>query len=241
MKRHTVLCAVIALSVASGLAACGDREAETAAAEGATTSGWAIPPRIDSVVLAQATLIFKGQAQPGGRVVLRSADGAAYAAVADDKGGFDIRMAAPTGPVMLTPETQVGQEASPAPQRLVILDGGRGPIALVTPGAPARRLNATPSLGAVDADGRSVLVSGRTAPGGEVSVQIDDRPSVAVQAGPDGNWSLPVEGVGARRIAVEGDVFAYPGAGPAGRAGEGWRVDWTAPDGARQSTWLPDA
>ena len=241
MKRRIVLCAVIALSAASGLAACGDRAAETAAAEGAATSGWAIPPRIDSVVRAQGTLIFKGQAQPGGRVVLRSTDGAAYAVVADDRGGFDIRMVAPGGAVMLTPETQVGQEASPAPQRLVILDGGRGPIALLTPGAPARRLNATPSLGAVDADGRSVLVSGRSAPGGDVSVQIDDRAAVAVQVGPDGSWSLAVDGVGPRRIAVEGDVFAYPGAGPAGRAGEGWRVDWAAPDGARQSTWLPDA
>lgn len=241
MKRHTVLCSAFALLLASGLAACGDRAAETAAAEGAATSGWAIPPRIDSVVAAQGVLIFKGQAQPGGRVVLRSAEGAAYAAVADDRGGFDIRMAAPTGPVMLTPETQVGQEASPAPQRLMILDGGRGPIALLTPGAPARRLDAAPSLGAVDADGRSVLVSGRAAPGGDVSVQIDDRPSVAVQTGPDGAWSLPAEGVGARRITVEGEVFAYPGAGPAGRAGKGWRIDWTAPDGARQSTWLPDA
>lgn len=240
MKRRNVLCAVIALSVASGLAACGDGAAETAAAEDAASSGWAIPPRIDSVVRAQATLIFKGQAQPGGRVVLRSSDGAAYAVVADDKGGFDIRMVAPAGSVMLTPETQVGQEASPAPQRLIVLDGGRGPIALLTPGAPARRLNATPSLGAVDADGRSVLVSGRSAPGADVSVQIDDRAAVAVRAGPDGRWSLTVDGVGARRIAVEGDVFAYPGAGPAGRAGEGWRVDWAAPDGARQSTWLPD-
>ncbi len=241
MKRRNVLCAVIALSAASGLAACGDGAADTAAAEGAATAGWAIPPRIDSVVRAQATLIFKGQAQPGGRVVLRSAEGAAYAAVADDQGRFDIRMATPAGSVTLTPETQVGQEASPAPQRLVILDGGRGAVALLTPGAPARRLSATPSLAAVDADGRSALVSGRAAPGGEVPVQIDDRPAVAVQVGPDGGWSLPVDGVGPRRIAVGGDVFAYPGAGPAGRAGEGWRVDWAAPDGARQSTWLPDA
>lgn len=240
MKRRNVLWAVIALFAATGLAACGDGAAETAAAEGAAISGWAIPPRIDSVVSAQATLIFKGQAQPGGRVVLRSTDGAAYAAVADDQGAFDIRMAAPAGSMMLTPETQVGQEASPAPQRLVILDGGRGPIALLTPGASARRLNATPSLGAVDADGRSVLVSGRSAPGGDVSVQIDDRATAVVQAGPDGDWSLTVDGVGARRIAVDGDVFAYPGAGPAGRAGDGWRVDWTSPDGARQSTWLPD-
>lgn len=242
MKRRNVLCAVIALSVASGLTACGDRAAETTVGDGAATSGWAIPPRIDSVVRSQATLIFRGQAQPGGRVVLRSTDGAAYAAVADDKGAFDIRMAAPAGSVTLTPETQVGQEASPAPQRLVILDGGRGPITLLTPGAPARRLNAAPSLGAVDADGRSVLVSGKAAPGGDVQIQIDDRSPVSVQVGPDGSWSLPVDGVGPRRIAVEGDVFAYPGGvGPAGRAGEGWRVDWTAPDGARQSTWLPDA
>ena len=66
------------------------------------------------------------------------------------------------------------------------------------------------------------------------------RPAVAVRAGPDGGWSLAVDGVGPRRIVVEGDVFGYPGGGVAGRAGEGWRVDWTAPDGARQSTWLPD-
>lgn len=241
MKRRTLLSVLIVLGGAVGLAACGERAAETAAADGAASAGWVMPPRIDSVARAQAGLIFTGQAQSGGRVVLRGADGAAYAAVADDRGRFEIRMAAPAGMSMLTPETQVGQEANPAPQRLVVLDGGRGPVALLTPGAPTRRLNAAPSLGGVDADGRSILVSGRAAPDGDVSVQIDDRSAVTVQTGPDGGWSLPVDGVGPRRIAIEGDVFAYPGAGPAGRAGEGWRVDWAAPDGARQSTWLPDA
>ena len=242
MKRHTVLWSMIALSAFSGLAACGEREAAPTAAEG-QASGWAVPPRIDSVALAQGTLIFRGRSQPGGRVVLRSLEGAAYAAVADDKGAFDIRMAVPTGGVvMLTPETQVGQEAAPSPQRLAILDGARGPIALLTPGAPARRLSSAPALGAVDTDGRTLLASGRGAPDGEVAVRIDDRPVVAVRTGPDGRWSLVADGgAGARQIMVEGEVFAYPGFGPAGRAGDGWRIDWAAPDGARQTTWLPDA
>ena len=242
MKRRNVLCAVIVFSAASGLAACGDRQAGTETTTDAATVSWAMPPRLDSVVPAQASLIFRGQAQPGGRVVLRSSDGAAFAAVADDKGRFDIRMAAPAGSVMLSPETQVGQEASPAPQRLVILDGGRGPVALLTPGGPTRRLNAAPVLGAVDADGRSILISGRAAPGGDVSVQIADGAAVAVQTGPEGDWSLSAAGVGPRRITVEGEAFVYPGgSGTTGRAGEGWRVEWAAPDGARLTTWLPDA
>ncbi len=229
MKRRNVLCAVIVFSAASGLAACGDRQAGTETTTDAATVSWAMPPRLDSVVPAQASLIFRGQAQPGGRVVLRSSDGAAFAAVADDKGRFDIRMAAPAGSVMLSPETQVGQEASPAPQRLA-------------PGGPTRRLNAAPVLGAVDADGRSILISGRAAPGGDVSVQIADGAAVAVQTGPEGDWSLSADGVGPRRITVEGEAFVYPGgSGTTGRAGEGWRVEWAAPDGARLTTWLPDA
>ena len=240
MKRRNVLCALIGVSAAAGLGGCGDGPAEKGEDAAPAAAGWAIPPRIDSVLFAQASLIFRGQAQPGGRVVLRSAEGAAFAAVADDTGRFEIRMAAPAQPLILTPETQVGQEASPAPQRLLILEGGRGPIALLTPGAPTRRLDRSPALGAVDADGSSLLISGRAAPDSAVAIAVDGR-SLSATAGPDGVWWIGAKG--AMLITVGEANFTYPGgdtgAAWAERTGQGWRVRWTAPDGARQSTWLP--
>lgn len=240
MKRRNVLCALIGVSAAAGLGGCGDGAAEKREVEAPAAAGWAIPPRIEAVLFAEARLIVRGQAQPGGRVVLRSAEGAAFAAVADDAGKFEIRMATPAGPVILTPETQVGQEASPALQRLLILDGGRGPIALLAPGAPTRRLDRSPALGAVDSDGASLLISGRSAPDGAVEATVDGR-TLSATAGPDGGWRLAARDAGI--ITVGGATFAYPGdaggAGWAERAGQGWRVRWAAPDGARQSTWLP--
>ena len=214
--------------------------------------GWTRPPMIRSVQRMSGGLIFTGEAEPGARVVLRSDSGPAHAAAADDQGQFEIRMVAPAGDLLLRPETQVGQDASAAPERLLIVAGGRGPVAILRAGGATRRLDRAPALGAIDSDGRMRLVSGRTASGAT---------AISLQAGgetgpvtPDatGRWSLlltPSAGPDAIRIGQR--TFTWPGEGSAGpdvgnagmrveRAGAGWRVVWSGPAGGRQTTWLPD-
>ena len=239
MTRRNAALSLIGVCAAAALAtACVDPQGDAGPEAASPDTGWVIPPRIDAVEQGPGGLSFKGVGQPGGRVVLRSLDGAAFAAVADASGRFDIRMAAPTGPLLLIPETQEGQDASPSPQRLIILGGGEGAVALLTPGGPARRLDRVVGLGAVDADGRALLVSGRAAPDAEVKVG-----PAPLRAAADGSWLMAVDGSGPRTLMVDGVSYAYPGEAGSGalveRAGAGWRVRWSTPDGAAQTTWLP--
>lgn len=221
-------------------------ESETPRAR-TSVEGWTRPPTIETVRRAPTGLIFVGQSEPGARVVLRSDSGPAHAASADSQGRFEIRMEAPAVDLLLRPETQVGQEAAPSPERLLIVAGPQGPVAMLTAGGGTRRLDAAPALGAVDSDGRLRLLSGSGSPGG---------PPIEVQAGnetgrvtPDasGRWSLVLTpSSGPEEIRVAGQAFIWPGdrtddtAFQVERSGAGWRVVWRGPAGGRQTTWLPD-
>lgn len=211
----------------------------------AAVAGWTRPPAILSVRRGSTSLVFTGEAEPGARVVLRNDAGAAYAAAADARGRFEIRMVAPAGDLWLQPETQIGQDAAPSPDRLLIVAGGRGPIAILQSGGPARRLDRAPALGAVDSDGRMRLASGR-AVGTEPTVVQAGGESVRVSSA-GGRWSLMLRpATGPDEIEAGGARFAWPGESGPGpvprveRAGEGWRAVWTGAGGARQTTWLPD-
>ncbi len=215
---------------------------------GNDAGAWTRPPLIRAVERVAGGLIFTGQAEPGARVVLRSDSGPGHAAAADAEGRFRIRMSAPTGDLLLRPEIQDGQDSSPAPERLLIVAGGRGPMAILRAGAATRRLDRAPALGAVDSDGRMRLVSGRAAPGG-VTVDLQAG-GEAGQVTPDasGRWSLALgPSAGPDEIRVGDRDFIWPGEAAAGaaqgveRAGSGWRVTWSGPAGGRQTTWLPDA
>jgi hypothetical protein len=248
MKRAMFGKAGMAALLAALAAACAPPTAPERVAEVESASaGWSRPPEIRAVQRASASLIFTGAAEPGARVVLRSDSGEAYAAAADGRGRFEIRMTAPAGHLWLRPETQIGQDSAPSPDRLLIVAGGRGPIAILRTGGPTRRLDRAPALGAVDSDGRMRLASGRAAGTAPVVVQAAGE-SVRVAPDPQGRWSLmlrPADGpdeiqAGARRFAWPGE--AVGGTAPrVERAGQGWRVVWTGSGGARQSTWLPDA
>ncbi len=234
-----------AASFGAGCSAPPAREAQAAAAP---ATGWTRPPAILSVRRGPATLIFSGEAEPGARVVLRNDAGVAYAAAADDKGRFDIRMTAPQGALLLRPETQVGQDAAASPDRLLILEGGRGPIAVLRTGGSTRRLDPAPALGAVDSDGEGALASGRVAQA-EATVSVDaGGDAVRVAADTAGRWSVvlgPIGAGGVIRVGEEAFVWPGPGVEKGGlqveRAGGGWRVGWSGPAGARQWTWMPDA
>lgn len=240
-KRLPSLIALLTL-----LGACSGEPSGPEATPGEGQAGWAAPPRIESVSRTAGGLTVSGHAAPNARVVLRGVDGAAFAASADGVGRFDIRMTAPAGDLLLIPETQTGQDAAPAPERLLILANGQGPMAMLAPGAASRRLDGAGLLGAVDSDGRMLALSGRSTAGQEVRVTLNGRPAAVATTAADGRWSAVVGPAGGpARIGVGARVYDFPGEGgvdgQAARAGEGWRLSWAVPVGGRQTTWLPDA
>ena len=248
MKRRIALSLwLIAAGSPLALAACGPGEGDKAQAPvegGSQDQGWAAPPTIQSASLEGGALVIRGAAPPDGRVVLRGAAGAGFAAAADEAGRFEIRIPRPTGHMIFTPELQLGQDAAEAPDSLALIDGGQGAAALLRTGAPARRLDGAGLLGAVDSDGRAVVAGGRAPAGAATTLQIDGR-TVTAAVGRDGRWSALLGPAGGpMRITVGGRTYLYPGGGGAGplaeRAGTGWRVRWTAAGGAAQVTWLPD-
>lgn len=247
MKRAIFGKAGMAALLAALATACAPPATPERAAEvESVAAGWTRPPEIRFVQRTRASLVFTGAAEPGSRVVLRSDSGAAYAAAADRRGRFEIRMTAPAGDLWLRPETQMGQDAAPSPDRLLIVGGGRGPIAILRTGGPTRRLDRAPVLGAVDSDGRMRLASGRTTGTAPVLVQAAGE-SVRVVPDAHGRWSLMLRPAdGADEIRAGARRFTWPGEAGGGaaprveRAGQGWRVVWRGAGGARQSTWLPD-
>ncbi|MDY6923498.1 MAG: hypothetical protein SWI22_05990 [Pseudomonadota bacterium] len=214
----------------------------------AQAAAWTRPPVIARVVRSGSALVVSGVAEPEGRVVLRSDQGEAFAASADARGRFEIRLPAPPGHLLLRPEVQVGQDAALSPDQLLILAGGQGPVAVLRPGAPTRRLDAAPPLGAVDSDSGMRLASGQVAPG-TAGVEVgSDSESVQVAPDASGRWSVMLPPYdGPDEIRVAGRSFVWPGEAASSRgltvdqAGSGWRVAWSGPGGARQSTWLPVA
>lgn len=209
--------------------------------------GWSRTPQIDQVRRDGADLVFSGVAEGGARVVLRNDADAAFAAVADSEGKFEIRMAAPHGDLWLRPETQMGQTAAVSPDLLVIIAGGQGPIVLLRPGAATRRLAGGPALGAIDSDGRIRRLSGLAAPGSPgLEIFIDGAP-LMVMPDREGRWNaVTAPETGLATVVIEGRTFTWPGdgAGAEGRlierAGDGWRIYWPL-DGGHQTIWLPDS
>ncbi|NJC42465.1 hypothetical protein GGQ87_002760 [Brevundimonas alba] len=234
--------------LAGGAMACSPTPPRPDKAAAETGGDWAQPPVIQRVQRNGSALVVSGAAQPEARVVLRGDDGAAFAATADSQGRFELRVPAPAQHLLLRPETQVGQDTAPSPDRLLILAAGQGPIAVLRPGGATRRLDAAPALGAIDSDGRMRVASGRTAPG---ATQIQVRgggETVPVTPDAEGRWSVMLAPhAGPDSIQVGDREFVWPGepASPSQnlsveRSGAGWMIRWTAPGGGRQSTWLPD-
>ncbi|RZJ17983.1 MAG: hypothetical protein EON91_07020 [Brevundimonas sp.] len=250
LSLYSAAMAAVLMSL-GGCSPAGERAPDRV--EALRPTGWVAPPRIESVSHSRSGLIVQGVAEPGGRVVLRGQGAAAFAAVADDTGRFSLRMTTPATDALFTPEIQVGEDAAPGQERLLILQ--QGPVAVVSGGEATRRLDDAPALGAVDSDGHALLVSGRTQPNASVTVAVGAR-TQQVGADSSGRWSLMVNGAGAMTIRVAGAEFAYPGGGAgtgfsAVRAGEGVLVAWPAiasssavaadagPAETRQSSWLP--
>jgi hypothetical protein len=246
MKR--AISTMMAVALGGVPAACAPAPPEQAETGSRAAAGWTRPPVVSRVVRAGSALVVSGVAEPEGRVVLRSGEGEAFAASADSRGRFEVRLPAPARHLLLRPETQVGQDAAPSPDQLLILAGGQGPIAVLRPGGATRRLDDAPALGAIDSDGRMRLASGAV-PAGTARVEVQGGGD-SLQVAPDasGRWSVMLPpNSDPEEIRVAGRAFVWPGEAPAAqglsvdRVGAGWRVRWSGYGGARQSTWLPVA
>jgi hypothetical protein len=244
MKRQITATVVLAATLVAAAAGCskqGDSAAK--AVDAPAASVWVQPPHVEAAMRDGAGVVVRGRAGPDARVVLRGADGAAVAVAADAAGRFELRVPAGTGDIRLTPEVQVGEDAAPSPETLVLVQAGRGPLFLIASGEPTRRLDGRGALDAVDSDGAAVILSGRTA-GGPPNVLIDGARTVVMQ-GTAGAWRATAPGGGAVVIEVDGVRFAFPGFGSQSdftpvRAGDGWRLTWPTGTSGRQTVWLPD-
>ncbi|MDB5420137.1 MAG: hypothetical protein JWR59_84, partial [Brevundimonas sp.] len=209
-------------------------------------SAWVTTPMIQAAERAGDGLILRGVTAPSGRVVVRASGGVAYATSADNQGRFVLRIGAPAADTLFVVETQNGQEAAPAPYRLLMTRDPGGPIALLTPGGPSLRLDGAGPLDVIDSDGRALLASGRVAPGGTVALAMDDGVERSLGAGPDGRWVAPM----ARASSVTVGGHRYESPAPGGGAASaplsvtatsgGNLVVWTTTRGAAQSSWFPN-
>lgn len=237
MKRR--IGAVIAFVLTA--AACGERPSSQQA-EGEIETAWVTPPVIQTATVAAGSLTLSGAASPGGRVVVSDPNGQQFAVAADDRGGFRLVMPGPDRPTLYQLEVQSGQARYLAPGRLLVTSSSGGPIAFVSAGAATQRFDPGPPLDAVDADGRAMILSGRAEAG--ASVRIEAGVARDVTADRTGRWSAVPAGLpGSIRVNGQGFDPALSAEGPDGLsvASGGWRLIWTAPDGARQVTWFPAA
>ncbi|MDQ1153383.1 hypothetical protein [Brevundimonas sp. SORGH_AS_0993] len=240
MKCRIIVWMALSLMVA----ACsngGRRVADDA--DAAEPSAWVQPPHIDGLSRDGQTLIVRGGAGPNARVVLRRANGEAVAGTADAAGRFELRLPALSGDVLFRPEVQVGEDAAVAPETLVIVQGGTGPVALVAAGQPSTRLDAHGLLETVDFDGKALAASGQSS-GGLPTVVVDGV-RARVWAGGGHAWRAMSSDAGARSLTVDGHVFSLPDLNGGGsltmrRAGEGWLLTVPVAPKGHQTTWLPD-
>jgi len=253
MKRRIFAIGMAVAGALGGAGACS-RAPEAGAPQTQAGSDWVTPPQVESIERTGSGLMVRGRAAPGGRVVLRAAGGVAYAVGADANGRFDLQIRSPANDTLFLVETQAGQDAAPAPYRMLVSRDPVGPTALLGGGGPTKRLDRAGPLDVVDSDGHALLASGRATPGTTVQVSVAGREPRPVRVGMDGRWSLMLtnEGAGGAEIVVGGRRYAYPGPamGSSGNAGagdglamvsnpQGWSVSWPVPPRSRQSSWFP--
>lgn len=246
MKRRIIVAGV---GIVLSLAGCRAPAERTGGEEAPQDGGWTAAPRIRAVERQGAGLIVHGEAPPGARVVLRGDQEAAFAAGADAAGRFDVRVGAPSAPMLLTPEVQIGRFPAPGPERLMLVGEGTLLAAMLVEGGASRRLSAGPALDSVDGDGGGILVSGRAVPGARLSVSGGGGVAVEVNVDSSGRWTAALPNLGDHPTSIRvGDAsFAYPGptdgadVGRIERAGAGWRLTRALSSSARQTSWFPDA
>lgn len=240
MKRSIATLAIMA--ILTGITSCGAPDGPTQSA-GRPTEGWVMPPQIESARRDGDVLVLVGRADPGGRVVLRAAGGVAYAVGADATGQFQVQISKPSIDTVFDIESQQGQEAAPAPTRLLVAADPSGPIALIASGSPTGRLDPAGALDVMDADGQARLASGRARPSETVKLGVNGN-EITTTADPQGRWTVALP-AGSSSVMLAGRTYAAPAVQDSAtgleRLAGGWRFNWRASDGALQTSWFPDA
>lgn len=230
------------------VAGCG-AEPQAGTAADLQTQGWIKAPVIDTAMRVANGIQVGGQALPGSRIVIRGEAGSAFAVVAGDHGRFGLRVPAPSTDALYVVEVQVGEDTIPAAARLLVAKDAAGPVALISPGSPTRRLDHGVGLDVIDSDGRTRVASGRAVAGEQVSVTVNGAAASVVTADRSGRWTLdlgPSDAAGAT-ITVDGRAHAYPGeavsASPIGQlipGGDGVGLQWRLSDTAWQTSWFAE-
>lgn len=245
MTRPIVL--LVFASVLATMAGCGRDPQDNPVAD-VQAGGWVEAPVIDRASRDAAGLRVSGLASPGSRIVIRGDARTAFAVGTDDDGRFNLLVPSPQTDTLYVVEIQAGEDAVPAAARLLVAGDPAGPVALISPGAPTRRLDPGSGLDVIDSDGRTRIASGRSAAGKGIAITVGDGDPVTATANPAGRWTLNLGASLATPVtlSVEGVPHVYPGEArsdaPDNRLtpnGNGVTLFWRLSDTARQSSWFP--
>lgn len=246
------------LGCAVVLAACGQRADPGAvvALTEAEKAGYLPGPVVLAVVAApDGAPLVRGRARPLGRVRATLPSGEAYGATADSKGRFELELATSAGSVMAMISAEDAGRSTPAEGWLFAPAGDFGHAVLLRAGTSSRAIASNaPLIAVVDFDAAGGAgVSGRASTVGEVRLFVDGVQVGSARTDADGRYSQrlipPTPGLHRLRAVSGGQSLertvefappAAPRAGPfeAVRGGEAWRVDWSAPGGGLQTTFI---
>ncbi len=211
------------------------------------------PAALGAVVVGGGRVRLAGSADPGARVRLASPAGRELFVRADRDGRWTAVLPDPAAPRLFGLSMQAddrmvqsdGYLALAPGGELVRLRSGAGALVLGPPGRLA--------ITALDYDRKGgAVISGRAAPGAQVSLWVDGVARGTVGADGDGRFFLDLDeplaagrhGLLAKAAAqtsgveVALDAPAALTGGPVAteRAGEGWRIVWLTPGGGLQTT-----
>ncbi|MBB5746093.1 hypothetical protein [Brevundimonas variabilis] len=232
--------------VLSTPASCG-RDPQGSTVADSQAEEWVEAPMIDRATRDAAGLQVSGQASPGSRIVIRGDTRTAFAVGTGSDGRFDLRVPAPERDSLYVVEIQTGEHAVPAATRLLVAGDPSGPVALISPGSPSKRLDPGTGLDVVDSDGRTRIASGRAVAGKKVAISVDGGEARIVTASPAGRWTLNLGAIRApsATITVDGTSHVFPGEGGTDapidrlvRSGDGMALRWKLSDTAQQSSWF---
>lgn len=244
MKRHHDYKSFAALIVAGFVIVSGcDQQPIAAATTEQGQSRWLQPPSIVSVEWSASHALISGVASGGARVVFVGSGEATYAASADAKGEFSLTVRVPDEGLILQPRLQLDRSSVAGPGQLFISPQEIGTAAIVFPGEGAYRLTGDGPLDAVDSDGRTLIISGRTI-GAEVEPLFVGGNEIPTLANEDGRWAVVVPFDGSTAgISIGGRRYLYrEDSAPSvlnASDSSGWYIRRDLGQGAVQTTWLP--
>ena len=248
--------------LAAGLAACGQRtdtpSALPAPAPASSEAGYLAPPSATSVQLVHdGGLKLSGVAPAGASVEIVSPEGERAQTVADPRGRWSVRLAAPPQPRLYALSATLAGRTVHAEGAVVTAPGAVMPAVTVRAGYAALPLSAggRTDIASVDYDPSGfIAVAGDAPPRAELTLVVDGATAAVGQADAQGRYALlaanrrlPMgphrlqvrapDGTPDRQVTLEppsplaSPYQSWPGP-------EGWRVEWALNGGGVQTTLI---